>query len=58
MVNCHNLLAYMWKLYDHEIDGAFLVYRFHGKEKAVKSIFALRCMMIAISAKMIHDLEY
>ena len=48
----------MWELYDHEIDGAFLVYRLHGKEKAVKSIFALRCMMIAISAKMIHDLEY
>ena len=48
----------MCELYDHEQLPLLLIADLHGKEKAVKSIFARRCMMIAISAKMIHDLEY
>lgn len=48
----------MCELYDHEQLPLLLIADIHGKDKAVKSVFALRCMMIAIAAKMIHDLEY
>lgn len=58
MVNCHNLLAYMCEQYNDDEIGMFLVYHFEGKQKALESVFARRCMMIAISAKMIHDLQY
>ena len=58
MVNCHNLLAYMCELYEHEQLPLLLIADIHGKEKAVKTVFAQRCMMIAISARMIHDLQY
>lgn len=58
MVNCHNLLAYFCELYNDEQVGMFLVAHFEGKTKALKSVFAMRCMMISISAKMVHDLQY
>ena len=58
MVNCHNLLAYMCELFEHEQLGLLVVANLHGTEKATKSVFARRCMMISIAGKMIHDLEY
>lgn len=58
MVNCHNLLAYMCELFEREQLPLLLIADLHGKEKALKSVFARRCMMISIAGKMIHDLEY
>lgn len=48
----------MCELFEREQMSLLLIADIHGKDKAVKSVFAQRCMMIAISAKMIHDLKY